>query len=40
MFIYKVKNAIFIKKSRSIIENAYNNIFVIYILYKKIVVSI
>lgn len=35
VFIYKIKNTIFLKKYRNIIRKLLNNTFIIYIIFKK-----
>lgn len=35
MFVYKVENAIFVRKQRNTVKNILNNVFVIYIIFKK-----
>lgn len=40
IFVYKIENAILVKKQRTKAKNIQNIIFVIYIFYKKNIVNI
>lgn len=40
VFVYKVKNAIFIRKQKFRIENIQNSTFVIHIFYKQNIINI
>ncbi len=40
VFIYRIENAILVKKLKIVIKNAKNNVLIIYIFYKKNFVNI